>query len=635
MNKLTLFFLLLFFQTGWSQIDDDQFYDMLDSASVYSSAGNYERMFYLFSLLREELRLHPDEEKLYDLNAYEAYAHCRLGYLDKANCLFRKNITLAEQLHDTLRLALAHYGLGYLAQEQLFSSSFNHPDSISLQGFVTAIELLEQIGDRDYLIDAYDAQGYLLFMTGKPREAIHYGSRARDLLSMGWDKSSLPNVLSNLAEYHLALGKTDQAERYLTQAIAWMDTYPGETSEEIQFNVLRNMATVHLLRNRLSEAKKLQDSVLLYATRNKDVYLLRETYRAAIEHAANNGQYKQAFELQSRLQHQLDTLHNIELAIQHDRNQSMLEIGLREKEYQLLQQRLYNQRTILYSAAGISLLLLGLLASLLFIHRQSRRFQSRLQKEVERQTRELRRSNEALERFAYVASHDLRTPLRNVISFLGLIKRRLGDRADADLLSFIQYARDYANHMNRLLNDILQYSKLGGQGKQINRKPISLSEIIHQTVPSLGELIQRKGAYVETGLLPTIKADKSSMERLFQNLIENGLTYNESPAPRVSIRVFEHDDTHLTIAVSDNGIGIEEPYQEKVFEMFTRLHNLEQYPGTGLGLSICRRIVEDLDGRIWLKSQPGRGTTFFIRFPTSIVDAAEDGFLSTPLTAVA
>ncbi len=292
-----------------------------------------------------------------------------------------------------------------------------------------------------------------------------------------------------------------------------------------------------------------------------------------------------------------------------------MNIGLREKEYQLLEAQFYSQRLITWSAAGLIILLLLLLFSLFYLNRQSKQFNQKLTREVDRQTRELRLSNEALERFAYVASHDLRTPLRNVISFIGLIQRRLKDYDDSDLNSFIQYAKDYANHMNHLLNDILDYSKMGERRQVAIPAPISPNQIVEKVFMLVKDKFMEKQGILEVGLLPEVYADETSLIRLFQNLLENAITYNNKQTPMVAVQLYKISAGEAVICVSDNGIGIDPAYHEKVFEMFTRLHNMEQYPGTGLGLAICKRIVNDMGGDIWLDSKEGDGTSVFFSLP--------------------
>lgn len=614
MNKLTLLLLWWMPFCLYSQQELD-FYALLDSTDHLCAKGDYEASFQLFGQLRNYLRQNPDKERLIYLNIYEGYAYTRFGYYSKAKCLFKESIELAKELGDKWNLAYAYYGLGYLTQDVLLSSTSLTPSEEGLSAFSKAIRLYEEEKDTFMLVDAYDAEGYQIFLLGKPEEAIHYGRKALSLCKQLNDCESAPNILSNLTEYHLALQDFVAGKNSLRQALQWIEENPGKLNQEIEYNVYRNQASILLHEGKTPEGYALARKVLDYAMAHQDLYLLRETNKILINHAVGQKDYRRAFELQQALMAQLDSLHGVELALSHDRNQTLLNIGLREKEYQLLEAQFYSQRLITWSAAGLIILLLLLLFSLFYLNRQSKQFNQKLTREVDRQTRELRLSNEALERFAYVASHDLRTPLRNVISFIGLIQRRLKDYDDSDLNSFIQYAKDYANHMNHLLNDILDYSKMGERRQVAIPAPISPNQIVEKVFMLVKDKFMEKQGILEVGLLPEVYADETSLIRLFQNLLENAITYNNKQTPMVAVQLYKISAGEAVICVSDNGIGIDPAYHEKVFEMFTRLHNMEQYPGTGLGLAICKRIVNDMGGDIWLDSKEGDGTSVFFSLP--------------------
>lgn len=619
MNKLTLLLLWLM-PFGLCAQEDFDFDALLDSASVLSEKGAFEQCFQLLGELRQYLNENPDKEKLFYLNIHEAYDYTRFGYYSKAEYLFKQSIELAKELEDKWNEAYAWYGLGYLTQEMVMDHSSTPPSTDGQKAFFEAIKLLKEEGDSAFLVDAYDAQGYAFFLQGKYSEAIEYAKMALDLCIVLKDCESESNIQSNLSEYYLALHDFSSGKKHLQAALKRIEEHPGEVSKEIEYNVYRNQAYILMNEGKIEEGEQLARQVLDYAMKYKDPYLLRETNKMLIDYAAAKGDFEKAFALQQNFMNELDSLHEMQLVLNHDRNQTLLNIGLRDKEYQLLGAKLYSQRVITWSAVGLIVLLLGLLSALFFLHRQSKQFNMKLKKEVARQTKELRISNEALERFAYVASHDLRTPLRNVISFIGLIQRRLKDHNDSDLNSFIQYAKDYANHMNRLLNDILDYSKMGERKVMATPAGIDLNQIMEKVFPMVKDKLREKQGILEVGLLPHVNGDETSLIRLFQNLVENAMTYNNSDTPLVSVQLHSVDEGYAVFCVSDNGIGIDPAYHEKVFEMFTRLHNMEQYPGTGLGLAICKRIVNDLGGEIWLDSSEGEGTSVFFSLPLTEVE---------------
>lgn len=227
----------------------------------------------------------------------------------------------------------------------------------------------------------------------------------------------------------------------------------------------------------------------------------------------------------------------------------------------------------------------------------------------------LTQKNGELERFAFVASHDLRTPLRNIISFGNLLNRRLKDHADENIRQFLTYINDYAHHMNNIIDHMLEYARIGKQ-KAVHSEVVDMEEVQQKVVESLKERLVEKNAVVHLqGPFPSVLADKSQLVQLLQNLVENALVYNEGPQPEITIGSTASVGSQACFFVKDNGIGIEPEYQEKVFDMFYRLHTLDQYPGTGLGLAICKKIVQQYHGSIWMESAIGQGTTIFFSLP--------------------
>ena len=239
-----------------------------------------------------------------------------------------------------------------------------------------------------------------------------------------------------------------------------------------------------------------------------------------------------------------------------------------------------------------------------------------LEKRTEEESRQLLadldRSNKELEQFAYVASHDLQEPLRMVSSYTQLLARRYKGRLDADADDFIAYAVDGAYRMQRLINDLLAYSRVGTRGKEF--EPTDCSAFFDQALANLKVTIEESGAVVDRGPLPTVMADKLQIGQLLQNLIGNAIKYHGDEPPRVHVSA-EQKGNEWVFSVRDNGIGIDPQFAERIFVIFQRLHNREKYPGTGIGLAICKKIVERHGGRIWLESQVGSGATFYFTIP--------------------
>lgn len=229
-------------------------------------------------------------------------------------------------------------------------------------------------------------------------------------------------------------------------------------------------------------------------------------------------------------------------------------------------------------------------------------------------TAELERSNGELEAFAYVASHDLRQPLRVVNSYLGLLERRLGNALDEEAREFIGFARDGAQRMDRLIVDLLEYSRVGRRSAP--SRPVPLDDIARRAVRNLEIAIAESGAVVTVDPgLPVVDGDENELMRLLQNLIGNAVKYHAPDRPpRVSLTA-EAGDSGWTFAITDNGIGIAPEHRERVFGIFQRLHSREAFDGTGIGLAVCRKIVERHGGRIWVEAAPGEGSRFLFTLP--------------------
>ena len=240
-------------------------------------------------------------------------------------------------------------------------------------------------------------------------------------------------------------------------------------------------------------------------------------------------------------------------------------------------------------------------------------WQKDAEKRQEEMTELLLRSNQELEQFAYVASHDLQEPLRMVSSYTQLLSQRYGEHLDEKAHSYINYAVDGAIRMQQLINDLLEFSRVTTRGRAF--VPTDSHAILGRVIVNLGKLIEEEQALVTNDDLPMVMADPMQLTQLLQNLVANGIKFHGDQAPRVHISVKEDQEKEFwCFGVHDNGIGIDPEYQEKVFIIFQRLHSRKEYPGSGIGLALCKKIVERHGGRIWFESGSGSedsGTTFY------------------------
>ena len=232
---------------------------------------------------------------------------------------------------------------------------------------------------------------------------------------------------------------------------------------------------------------------------------------------------------------------------------------------------------------------------------------------LRRTAEELDRSNKDLEQFAYVASHDLQEPLRMVAGFVQLLRERYQGQLDEQADEFIGYAVDGARRMSTLINDLLAYSRVNMRGGQL--LPTDSQETFDLALTNIHAMIEQSGAAVTHDPLPTVRADKTQLAQLFQNLLGNAVKYRSPDRPAQVHVSARREDGHWLFSVVDNGIGFEQQYEDKLFLIFQRLHSRDKYPGTGIGLAICKRIVERHGGRIWAIGEPHQGATFFFTIP--------------------
>jgi len=246
------------------------------------------------------------------------------------------------------------------------------------------------------------------------------------------------------------------------------------------------------------------------------------------------------------------------------------------------------------------------------IEAELEKYRLHLEDLVKNRTEELSRSNKDLEQFAYVASHDLQEPLRAVSGFVELLKRNLEKSLDEKTSEYMNFSIDGAKRMQSLINGLLEYSRVGTQGKKPQK--VNSKEAFDEALARLQAGIEESGAKITADDLPVIYFDDQQLARLFQNLIGNAIKFRSDQTPQIHVSAV-HQDAAWRFAIRDNGIGIEPQYAERIFMIFQRLHTRKTYAGTGIGLSICKKIVERHGGKIWVESVPGSGSTFYFTVP--------------------
>lgn len=245
------------------------------------------------------------------------------------------------------------------------------------------------------------------------------------------------------------------------------------------------------------------------------------------------------------------------------------------------------------------------------VHREKQ-----LNEQLEEQARELKATNKELENFASVASHDLKEPLRMIRSFMELLQKRYADDLDENARQYIHFAVDGSKRMTNLINDLLEFSRVGRIYTEFEE--INMQDLLDEIVLHYKPQIEESGAEINIGEMPVIEAEPTSMKLIFQNLISNAIKYQkEGASPKIDIQSSE-TESDWKFSISDNGIGIPDEYKEQVFQLFKRLHSVDEFPGSGMGLATCKKIIEQHGGTIWVESEPGEGSTFYFRISKMI-----------------
>ena len=234
------------------------------------------------------------------------------------------------------------------------------------------------------------------------------------------------------------------------------------------------------------------------------------------------------------------------------------------------------------------------------------------QRELEDLVEKLEESNQRLEQFAYITSHDLQEPLRMISSYLRLLENRYVDQLDDDAEEFIEFAVDGAERMRQMINDLLEYSRLDTRAEPF--EPTDTRTVVENALANLQVQIEENDADIDVGRLPTVPADSNQLEQVFQNLVSNAIKYRGEDPPEIEIGA-GRDDDRWVFQVADNGIGMDPEHTDRIFDVFDRLHTHEEYPGTGIGLALCQKIIERHGGDIWVESEPGVGSTFYFTIP--------------------
>lgn len=566
-----------------------------------------------------------DNAKIFSL---EGKVYLALNDCPKSQKAFFQELEILQSLGvntPKVELATAYFNLGEL---YFFQNDFQN----AITNYIKSLEIFQQTNTIEGRVKTLNALGRVYSVRRDYEKSLQYCNDALFLSESLWDKTLIGNTYITSGIALNGLERKDEAVVNLEKAIEIGNTINSQlivargkiALGAVYENTPKDTATIRLYREAL-------DAV--FAT--KDKALTRDVYEKLYLYYDKKDNADFAYLYLKNLVAARDSLNIEEQSKQIIISKIRFEAEQKEQENQrLLAKQLESQTTIqLQKLGNIVLFVLMILLSIAghFLYKslkQKRQNNQDLEVEVEKRTKmllasneellstnkRLEQSNNELERFAYIASHDLKSPLRNIISFLNLIQRKLRSSQDTDLQEYLRFATENAKQMHVLIQDVLEFSKVDSV-PDTKKEKIDMNESIMLVVQNLQEAIKETNAEILTDTLPTIEGNSVQILQLLQNLVGNGIKYNKNHLPKVEI-THNRVNGHHIFAIKDNGIGISQEYHDQIFEMFKRLHTRDEYKGTGIGLAICKKIVNNFGGRIWLDSNFGQGSIFYFTIPT-------------------
>lgn len=524
-------------------------------------------------------------------------------YFHEAIALFDAKV-MDERKISLKALMLANLGYSYFGLEE-YEKAFTYQKE--------AIELAEEYGIKFIPSQYMDDLARSAAKLGEYDKAEEYYQKALVLQRQTGDYESRIHSLLHFLEMKMEQQKYEEAEALGMEAVA--------VASERDFPILladglNKLSEISRLTNKLNEAVAYADSAMQLS---RDIFNLRHEQTAAFhlsQAVAAQGDYPKAFD------HLLHHLAIRDSSAKEEKLAITLEIEAKyqneiyEQRVQYLEERQQEQRKNIQLLIGLIIMTLlssGVISVYLYKRNQSNRIIQNKNQVLEKYIT----YNLQLENFAYIASHDLKSPLRNVVSFSQLLSRRISDRLSVEEKEYFDFIIAGTKEMSTLIDDLLNYSVV--QREKLNIEKIKVDELINSILRRNQPIIEEEKAIVKADLPPVIiDGDPIKLTQLLQNLLQNGLKFHQpGQAPVVEVNFLEQDKEYR-FEVKDYGIGIENQYFDKVFMIFKRLHTKKEYEGTGIGLAICKKIVEQHGGKIWIQSQKNESTSFFFTLPKQL-----------------
>lgn len=526
-----------------------------------------------------------------------------VGEWDAAIEWYQKSVEVAERRGSKEGVVISYQNIANVLQK-----SGNEP--LALEKIEQAIQLSVQC-DSFRQAHALHDYGQILSAAGRHSEALAKFNASLAFYEKLGDRPMIARSLSHIAQSHERKGDLEVAFEFFQKCLS----LEKDIRTEDLANLKLHFGEMQVLRKDFASAEKAFSECLMLSQKYGFKDLTERTHRGLAQVFEKTGRVNLALLHQKKATEWAELVENSEKDLRSAELEFRFEAKRKEKTIGDLQNR---NRLILVGSVAAAALLAAV--SFIFLFGQKLRHNRQLQsknQEIERSNQQLRDSNAVLQQFAYATAHDLKEPLRTIGSFVGLLQRRHGASFPPEAIEYFEFVKTGAHRMNTLLSDLLEYSTVfmdtpGKGGTDIFK---GLGEV----VGNLRSTIEQRGATIELPIalpLPLMAIQKSHFVQLFQNLMGNAIKFSPRD-PRVVVAIRRDEPGFFTVSVSDNGIGIDKNYGNKIFQIFQRLDR-QNFEGAGIGLAICKNIVEKYGGSIWFDSEQGRGTTFFVRIPVLV-----------------
>lgn len=584
----------------------------------YKRIGDLNKSLDYFTEGLEISRTHNLTESIPQFLNNLGLVHANRGDNIEAMKFYHEALNMLDETEDPLSVANLINNIGIIHSEQ------GNLDE-ALQYFERSLVIQRERQDSLGTSIALTNVGETHYELGRKEEALENYEEAQAISEAINDQYGVSYLLASMGEIFFDQEKFELANDNLFRALSIAESLDDV---EGKVRILGLLGKVSQKQGRYTEANDFCFEALKLSMGMGLKQSTRDLYESISRNYKHLEDYESAYNYQVLYKEVNDSLFNDEksrqlneLSIQYETRKKETEVQLL-KEEQAKNEALLQRRTILGWSAVLLLLFVSFMAySLNQRNKQRKRFNTQLRKEVAERTSELEhsnvqleKSNKELEQFAYITSHDLKEPLRNIISFTDLIERKIKTDIDEETEDYMHTVKSNARQMHSLIEGVLEFARI--ENIDFNKEIVDLNSIMNRIKGVLQVTLAERDVKLKIGNLHQVVGNGSQLFLVLKNLVENAMKYNNSKVPKIEVSS-EVLDGKVLVSVKDNGIGIDEDYHNKIFDMFQRLHIRREYKGAGLGLSICKKIVENLGGNIWVESKPGKGSKFTFSVPVA------------------